>query len=59
MLKNEVADVGIVCEFKDVLAEIVHTLEVAIVRVIEGKCVENFNHFRAKSFVPTERSSGV
>ena len=53
MLEDEVAYVGIVCEFVNVLAEVVHALEVSVVRVVEGEGVEDFDHLAAEGFVPT------
>jgi hypothetical protein len=52
MLEDEVTDVGVVCEFEDVLAEVVHALEVSVVGVVEGEGVEDFDHLAAEGFVP-------
>lgn len=47
VFEDEVADVGVVGQFEDVFAEIVHALEVAVVRVIIGEGFENFDHFHS------------
>lgn len=45
MLEDEVYYVRIVSKLKNVLTEVVHTLEVSVIRVIEGKGVEDLYHF--------------
>jgi hypothetical protein len=37
MFEDEIADVGVVGEFEYVFAEVVHTLKVSMVWVIEGE----------------------
>ena len=53
MFKDQIAYIGIICKFEDVLTEIVHTLKIAMIRMVESKYFKYLYHFDSECLIPS------
>ena len=59
VFEDGIAGVGIIRHLEDVLAEVVHALEIAVIWMVVGKCPEDFYHLHSELLVPAKRSPGI
>lgn len=59
MLKDIIADESVISQFQYVFTEIVHSLKVAIIRMVEGKGSKDLYHFYSQFLIPTQGPSCV
>lgn len=59
VFEDGIAGVGIIRHLEDVLAEVVHALEIAVIWMVVGKGPEDFYHLHSELLVPAKRSPGI